>query len=70
MIRIDDKEYYCDFLKFKDDDDVVKEIYVKILRVDTVVEFETIGGNIITIPASKLIRIKKRKKDGGVGSGD
>ena len=51
---------YNDFISFLDEDNKKIEFFVKILEVNSVVKFETRGGNIISIPTTRVLKIKEK----------
>ncbi len=57
---ISDKELYSDFISFIDEDDKKKEWYVKIIDMGYFLKFKTKDGNIISIPSSKVLKIKQK----------
>jgi len=56
-------EEYKDFISFIDDDDAKKDWFVKIIEIGQFVTFETIDGNKISIPSTRILKIKKKRGD-------
>jgi len=59
------KEEYPDFIVYLNDSGEQREAWVRILRADNFVEFETKGGNLILIPYERVLKIKRRKIKNG-----
>lgn len=55
------KDEYRDFICFYDDDDVQKELFVKVLEASSILRFETQDGNVITIPMHRVKKVKQKK---------
>jgi len=52
---------YEDLLIFKDEHEETQKVYVEIIKIsDGFITFKTIGDNIITIPTSRMIKIKRK----------
>lgn len=60
----ENKEYYCDWIKFLDEDGNPVEWFVKIIDTSNLITFETEGGNEISIPSHRVLKIKKRGNQG------
>ena len=53
-----------DFIVYLEDDDSKKEIYVDIIEVNTAfISFKTYSDNIITIPMTRLLKIKRKPEN-------
>ena len=61
MMRMQEqKEGFKDFISFLDEKGRQIEFFVKILKVNAVAKFETIDGNIISIPLHRVLKIKQK----------
>ena len=62
MVSISDKgDGFDDFISFIDDDNIQKEWYVQIDKIgDSFVTFTTKKGNSVSIPSSRVIKIKRK----------
>lgn len=61
---IDIKSDFNDIIIFLDEDDTKKDIHVKILEIGTsFVTFENTSNNRITIPAIRVLKIKRRNDE-------
>lgn len=53
-----------DFIVYLEDDDSKKEIYVDIIEVNTAfISFKTYSDNIITIPMTRILKIKRKPEN-------
>jgi len=59
---IENKNEYKDFICFYDDDDIEKQLFVKVIKCDSILKFETQNGNIITIPMHRVKKVKQKKE--------
>ncbi len=59
MISI--SEEFVDFIAFLDDNEEKREWYVKIIEASHFVTFITKDGNTVSIPSSRVLKIKKRR---------
>lgn len=57
---VKDKNYYSDWIKFLDENNESVEWFVKITDTSNLITFETEGGNEISIPSHRVLKIKKR----------
>ena len=58
MISI--SEEFVDFIAFLDDNNEKREWYVKIIEAGHFVTFITKDGNTISIPSSRVLKIKRK----------
>lgn len=50
---------YKDFVAFIDDTDVKREVWCKVLEVNSFVKFELISGKILILPPHRILKIKQ-----------
>ena len=59
-----DKKNNTDFIAFLDDNDIKKEMYVEITELNpSYLTFITYSNNEITIPMTRVLKIKRKQKD-------
>lgn len=57
---------YTDFICFTDDENQQRQLFVKILSIDsTFVKFELKSGKVWTVNASRVIKIKQEGNNNG-----
>jgi len=56
---------FKDFVAYLDDTDVKREVWVKVLEINSFVRFQLKSGKIISIPSQRVLKVKQ---DGGGGS--
>ena len=53
-----------DFIVYLEDDDSKREAYVDIVEVNAAfISFRTYGNNIITIPMTRILKIKRKDQN-------
>ena len=60
---MDDKQLtkdFSDLIIYIDENNETKEQHVNILEITPLISFETRGGNIISIPTQRLIKLKQK----------
>ena len=59
-----DKKNNADFIAFLDDNDIKKEMHVEITELNpSYLTFITYSNNEITIPMTRVLKIKRKQKD-------
>jgi len=55
---------FRDFVSYLDDTDVKRDVWVKVIEVNSFVRFELRSGKIISIPSHRVLKVKQ-EGDGG-----
>ncbi len=55
---------FKDFVAFLDDTDIKREVWVKVLEVNSFVRFKLKSGKIISIPAQRVLKVKEAGSNG------
>lgn len=64
MVSDDIKQRFPDNISYKEDDDSVVNVYVKILELnDSTVKFMTSGGTIVIVPLHRVLKIKSKEEN-------
>ena len=55
-----ERNSFSDFVVFLDDNDQRREVYCKVLEINSFVTFELTSGKVLTLPPSRILKIKQQ----------
>ena len=54
-----DYKNFKDFIVFLDDKDIKRSLWVKILKIDSLVTFKLTSGRVLSIPPNRILKIRQ-----------
>ncbi|KKL26014.1 hypothetical protein LCGC14_2399530 [marine sediment metagenome] len=54
-----EKNEFGDFVAFLDDTDTKRELWVKVIEINSFVRFKLKSGKIISIPSHRVLKVKQ-----------
>jgi len=65
MKMSNEQNEYRDFVSYLDDTDIKRDVWVRVIEVNSFVRFELKSGKLISIPSHRVLKVKQQQQEGG-----